>query len=164
MNHVHTRATAATAVALATVIAAIAPATAARSEAPFESIAGRWHGQGRIKLEHSTESMSCLAYYNAKDGGTMLGMSIQCASTSYKIELRSNLQSRGGRVSGTWEERNFNAGGDVSGSVAESGMNLRISGTVAGSMSVSFGPHHQTVNISTEGAGFSGVTISLARN
>lgn len=143
---------------------ALAPDVAVARGTPFSSIAGNWSGTGRLQLDGGrSETMSCRAYYNPRDNGAGLGMAIRCASASYKIELRSTLRYDGGRVSGTWEERNFNAGGNVSGRATDGSMNLSISGSVAGSMSVNFGATRQTVSINTQGVGFSGVSMTLAR-
>jgi hypothetical protein len=155
---------AATASAAAFAALPAAPATAARGETPFASISGAWSGTGQVRLDGGrSERMTCRAYYNSRDGGNLLGMAIRCASTSFKIELRSNLHYNGGRVSGTWEERNFNASGQVAGRASDGSMNLAISGAVDGSMSVNFGASHQTVSINTSGTGFSGVSMSLSR-
>ena len=56
------------------------------------------------------------AFYTTKDDGAGLGLAIRCASTSNKIELRATLIYSGGKISGKWEERQFNAGGSVTGS------------------------------------------------
>ena len=50
--------------------------------------------------------------------------------TGNKIELRARIKDTNGRLSGTWEERTFNATGQVSGSVSPSVVNLRINGAV----------------------------------
>ena len=63
----------------------------------------------------NAEALKCRAYYTPKDAGASVGLAIRCASPSNKIELRATLTSAGGRVSGNWEERTFNAMGDVSG-------------------------------------------------
>jgi len=47
-------------------------------------------------------------------------LSLRCASPSNRIELRASLVSRGDRLTGTWEERSYNASGNVSGVAAGS--------------------------------------------
>ena len=139
-------------------------ATAA-AETPFSSLDGTWSGSGQIRLEGGkTESIRCRAYYIAKSGGSELSLAIRCASASNKIEMRAALEYSGGNISGTWEERTFNAAGNVTGRASSSRFSLNINGGgFNGSMSVSLGGTRQQVSISTEGVAFKGVSISLAR-
>src|SRR5690606_14710355 len=99
------------------------------------------------------------------DGDSDLGLSIRCANASAKIELRASLENSGGKISGTWEERNYNATGNVTGRASDGRIHLQIGGGLTGSMSVSVGGRNHSVNIATEGASvFKGVKISFARS
>ncbi len=146
-------------------IAAI-PGATANADGPFSPFSGTWSGSGRIQLDSgATERIKCNAYYTPKDGGVGLGMAIRCASASYRIELRSQLQSNGGDVSGSWEERTFNATGQVTGRVSASNINLSvIGGGLTASMSVATRGSSQSVGISTQGSGLKRVDIDLARS
>lgn len=136
----------------------------AAAENEFSGLAGSWSGGGQISLaDGRSERLSCRANYLPKDGGSSLGLSIRCASQSYKIELRSSLKVAGSRVSGSWEERSFNAGGSVTGSSTSGSLRLAFSGTMDGSMSVSYGGSSQQVSIRTTGGELSGVSLSLRR-
>jgi hypothetical protein len=136
-----------------------------QADGPFTTLAGTWFGGGQISLSGgNTERLRCRAYYNLKEGGASLGLAILCASTSYKIELRSQLRSDSGRISGTWEERSFNAAGTVTGRATGGSINLSITGGVSATMSVAYGAQQQKVSITTEGAGFDSVMISLSRS
>ena len=92
-----------------------------------------------------------------------MGLAIRCASASAKIDLRSLLAYEGGRVSGNWEERTFNASGEVTGRASSGSMTLNIGGGISGSMSVSLSGSSQSVSIRTSGSGLKGVSISLRR-
>ncbi len=138
-----------------------APATA---QSDLSVLAGSWSGGGQIRLaDGRSERLSCRASYNQRDGGSGLGLSIRCASQSYKIELRSSLKLAGGRVNGSWEERSFNAGGSVTGSSASGLLRLAFSGTMDGSLSVSYGGSSQQVSIKTSGGELSAISLSLKR-
>ena len=110
-----------------------------------------------------TERLTCRANYSPRDGGAGLGMSIRCASPSYKIELRSSMKVDGSRVSGSWEERSFNAGGSLSGRSAAGHLSVSFSGSMNGSLSVSYGGSSQRVSIKSSGAGFTQVALNLSR-
>jgi hypothetical protein len=130
---------------------------------PFDTLLGSWGGSGEIRLDKGRrERIKCNAYYTG--GGSELGMAIRCASDSYKIEIRSKLSYSGGRLSGSWEERTFNAQGSAAGTASNDTIKLSISGGVSGTMLVSYTKSRQTVSISTTGVTLQGVSISLGRS
>lgn len=152
-------------VMLVAVAGLLAAAVPARADAPFSTLVGSWTGSGQVRLENGkSEGIKCKAYYTSKDGGQGLSLAFRCASASNKIDMRATLASSGSAVSGSWEERTFNAAGNVTGKVDGSNINLSIiGGGLTGSMSVSFGGNNQSVLISTEGSAFKGLRISLQR-
>ena len=154
------------AAAIALVALASSAPSSAQSASPFPKLAGYWSGSGTARLDGGqTEKLTCRGSYTLKDGGAGLGLALRCASTAASFDLRSQLTYRAGRVSGTWEERSFNASGGVSGQASGSSMNMVIDGGgLAGSMSVSFGEAAQSVSINATGAGFQGVYIKLKRS
>jgi hypothetical protein len=140
------------------------PIGASRADSsPFDSLLGSWGGTGEIKLDKGRrERIKCNAYYTG--GGSQLGLAIRCNSDSYKIEVRSKLSYSGGRLSGNWEERTFNASGSASGTATSSRITLSIRGGVSGTMVVSYTKSRQTVSISTQGIALQGVSITLGRS
>ena len=115
----------------------------------FDTLLGSWRGSGQILLSDGRrERLTCNAYYTG--GGSQLGMAIRCQSES--------------RISGTWEERTFNAAGTASGSASGDRISLSIAGGVSGSMQVSFSGSRQSVSISTQNIALKSVTISLSRS
>jgi hypothetical protein len=139
--------------------------SSARADGPFAGLTGTWRGAAQIKLQGgSSETLKCNAYYTPKDTGTELGLAIRCASASNKIELRAQLMSTAGQVSGRWEERTYNAAGDVSGQAQQGRLTLTIEGgAFKGSMAVRTTGSNQTVLIKTEGISLQGVNINLSR-
>lgn len=153
------------ALAVSAIAVTLLAASPAAAEPPFSTLLGSWNGTGQVRLEGGkSETIKCKAYYTSKDGGQGLSLAFRCASASNKIEMRATLASSGSSVSGNWEERTFNAAGNVSGKVDPGKMSLAINGGgLSGSMSVSFGGNTQSVLISTEGSAFKGLRISLLR-
>ena len=130
---------------------------------PFDTLLGSWGGTGEIRLDKGRqERIKCNAYYTG--GGAELGLAIRCQSENYKIEIRSKLSYSGGRLSGNWEERTFNASGSAAGTATPNKISLSIHGGVTGTMLVSFTKSTQSVNISTQGIALQGVRISLGRS
>ena len=154
---------------MATIIAASASAVLligvpAVAGSPFTALVGTWSGSGTAKLEGGkSERLSCKGYYSGS-GGTELRLNIICANPSTKVELRSVLKYAGGKVTGTWEERNYNQQGTITGSATESKLRLVIGGGgLTGSLSVSIGGSSQSVSLSTQGSVLKGVNITFAR-
>ena len=130
---------------------------------PFDTLLGSWGGSGQIWLDQGrTERIKCNAYYTG--GGAELGLAIRCQSDNYKIEIRSKLSYSGGRLSGNWEERTFNAPGNATGTATPSKISLSISGGVSGTMVVSYSKSRQSVSISTQGVALKSVQIALGRS
>ncbi len=133
-------------------------------EGTFSALDGAWSGSGSVRLENGkSERLRCKGYYNAKSG-TSLGMAINCGNASFKINMRAALKSAGGTITGTWEEREFNQSGNVSGKQTANGFSLKFSGAISGSMNVSMTGARQTVSISTGGPGFTGVNLQFAKS
>ena len=110
------------------------PHTLAAAGNPFDILLGSWRGSGQIVLsDGKAERLKCNAYYTG--GGSQLGMAIRCQSESSNVEIRSKLSQSGGRITGTWEERTFNATGIASGQASGDKISLQISGGVTGTMS-----------------------------
>jgi hypothetical protein len=141
-------------------------ANAASAPPPFEIVKGSWSGGGNITLDKGkSEKLSCKGYYTSSGGGQKLGVALRCAGETNKFELRSHLNYDEGKVSGTWEERTFNASGNTSGHLKPGHMNLDFRGGVAGRMSVDFSESSQSIaiTINTDGVAVVGAKISLRR-
>jgi hypothetical protein len=152
-----------TSIAIA-VLAVLVPAGHSHADpSPFDTLLGSWGGSGEIRLDQGRmERIKCNAYYTG--GGAELGLAIRCASESYKIEIRSKLSYSGGRLSGNWEERTFNAQGNATGTATPNKITLSISGGVSGTMVVSYSKSRQNVSISTQGVALKSVSIALGRS
>lgn len=151
--------------AVAAVLSLLIGVRPVEAAGPFSQFFGTWRGTAEVRLASGqTERLRCNAYYTAKDGGAGLGLAIRCASPSNKIELRAQLANEGGAVSGHWEERTYNAAGNVTGQVAGGRLRLSIiGGGFRGSMAVSIAGGNQSVSIRTEGISLRSVSINLSR-
>ena len=149
--------------ALVLTVALVSSWSSWAAASPFDTLLGSWRGSGQILLSDGrTERLKCNAYYTG--GGSRLGMAIRCQSESSNVEIRSKLSQTGGRISGTWEERTFNAEGTASGKATGNKISLQITGGVTGTMEVSFSRSRQSVAISTQGIALKRVTINLTRS
>ena len=137
----------------------------ARGGGPFGQLDGTWSGSGRINLDDGkSEGLKCRAFYTPKANGAEMGLALRCASASSKVELRANLVSAGSRVSGSWEERSFNASGTVTGQASPSQIKLVINGGgFSGSMAVMTTGASQAISVSTQGVALKGVSVNLQK-
>lgn len=143
-------------------LAAVGLATPGAANPSFEPLLGSWGGSGTYRLQDGTsERLKCDAYYTGS--GSQLGIAVRCSGTNNKIEMRSKLSSSGGALSGSWEERTYNASGAVTGKLTAQQLSLAISGGVAGSMKITYDRTKQSVAIATEGIPLKSVTVSLSR-
>lgn len=148
----------------AAALAVCAVVTPAMADGAFAGLNGSWRGAGNVTLSGGQkEKLTCKAYYNPKNAGAELSIALTCSSQANKIELRANLNSSGNGISGSWEERAFNSSGSITGKSSGSKLQLSISGTLKGTMSISTGGSSQSVNIVTDGTGFKAVNLTLSK-
>jgi hypothetical protein len=78
-------------------------------------MAGRWSGGGTVTLDDgSTERIRCRATYAV--AGREMGLTLICASDSYKFDLQGRvLAEPGGVITGTWSEASRNVAGKLHG-------------------------------------------------
>jgi hypothetical protein len=149
--------------ALAAAALVLVPVATADAGTPFDTLIGSWRGSGQIELDQGRkERLKCNAYYTG--GGSQLRMAILCQSESSNVQIRSALSESGGRITGTWEERTFNAEGNASGQVSGGKISLAIAGGVTGTMIVTYTSSRQSVAISTQGVALKSVNIDLTRS
>ena len=136
----------------------------AQASATFAQLNGVWRGRGNVAFRNGNKQrISCRGYYTLKSGGSSLGLAIRCAARDNKIELRANVSDARGRLSGTWEERTYNATGNISGSAKPGLIQMSISGSISGSMRISFSGRRQRVAISTATTELKSIAITMSR-
>lgn len=139
-------------------------ASMAAAETSLDVLAGTWRGNGTMLFEDGkSENFSCKAYYRA---GPNMSVVFRCKGSTTNFELRSKLlKAEGEKVSGVWEERTYNVTGEASGTASAGKLNVRFSGSLAGSLNVSFTSSSQSVSVSidTKGTGIKGARISFSR-
>lgn len=128
----------------------------------LDPLLGSWGGMGNYTLQDGmSEKIKCDAYYSGGKG--QLSMVVRCLGANNKIEMRSVLSSNGKSLTGSWEERTYNAEGNVTGEATADKLSLAISGGITGSMVVSYRPSSQNISILTEGSALKAVNINLSR-
>jgi hypothetical protein len=137
---------------------------ASRAATLLDNLLGSWSGSGQIRYDDGgSEGIRCNAYYTGS--AERLRLAIRCKSDSTEVEIRGLLTRQGDSLSGTWEERTFNASGEAKGRIAGDKLSLSISGGgFSGSMSVGYAGSKQTVTISTQGIKMRSVNVTLSKS
>lgn len=132
--------------------------------APFAGMAGVWSGAGTISLDNgSSERIRCRATYAVSHDGKGLNQSLVCASDSYKFELKSNVISKNGVLSGNWNETSRNVGGTLEGRARAGEFNVTVSApSFNARLTLTTHGNRQSVVISSDGQ-LKGAKISLSR-
>jgi hypothetical protein len=131
---------------------------------PFSGMAGNWSGGGTVTLDDgSTERIRCRASYAVGAGGTGLNLSLVCASDSYKFDLKGNVISDRGALSGTWGETSRGISGTLEGRGTNG--NFQVVASAAGftaNLTLTTRGNRQSIGIRAE-SGFRGTSITLSR-
>jgi hypothetical protein len=76
-------------------------AAAAAPVSPFVALAGTWSGGGVLSTsDGQQEQLRCRASYDVDGAGDQLRLNLTCASASYKFDLASEVEYRGGAIRG----------------------------------------------------------------
>jgi hypothetical protein len=139
---------------------------AAQAEnSPFTAMAGTWSGGGVLKTsDGSQERLRCRASYDVGSSGAALHLTLRCASASYNFDLASNVQYRGGEISGDWTEATRNASGTLSGHATGGHIDAAAtSPNFSAGLSLTTRGTKQSVSIRPQGSDITGVTLALNR-
>jgi hypothetical protein len=142
---------------------ALLVSAATSAPGPFSPFIGSWNGDGQVRLQDGRgEQIKCKAYFTDRAPG--MGLALRCASSGSKIDLRAQLVSDGQRVSGAWEERQFNAAGSISGTQSGGKLSLTLDGGgMKATVLVTAAGAAQSVVISTDAGTVRGAQISLVK-
>ncbi|MEM1371888.1 MAG: hypothetical protein AAGG72_06635 [Pseudomonadota bacterium] len=138
------------------------PASAA---SVVDQLAGRWSGWGSVKMTNgTTEQVKCVATFFVKNASSDVRQNLRCASASYKIDVRSDLNVKGRRISGRWEERNHSNSGNVSGSINGSTFKMAITGPVLNAdMTLATSPCKMNISIRPRDYNVGDISIGLRK-
>ncbi len=130
---------------------------------PFAPLAGRWAGSGVVTLDDgSTERIRCRATYAV--GGPRMGLTLTCASDSYKFDLHGDVVAEpGGVITGTWSETSRNITGNLQGRGRAGSFQVLASGP-GFNANISLVTRGKRQSITMRAASqFRGASISLSR-
>ena len=151
------------ALAFAAGVLALATQTSTAADGPLASFAGNWSGSGKITVQNgSSERIRCRSSNTAS--GNALGLTLRCASDSYKFELASDITSDGGNLSGSWNETTRGVVGSLTGRI--SGNSITATANAVGfnaALSIRASGNSLNVSIRSPGSEISEVAIAMAK-
>jgi hypothetical protein len=132
---------------------------------PFIAMAGTWSGGGLLSTsDGQQEQLRCRASYDVAGSGEQLRLNLTCASASYKFDLASEVEYRGGAIRGSWTEASRNASGTLSGRAAGDHVEAAARGdSFSASLSLTTRGGRQTVTIQPQGTNITSVSLALNR-
>jgi hypothetical protein len=138
----------------------------AQEAGAFSHFAGDWSGVGTVKTSAGNERIRCKAHYNVAPGGASLEQILNCASDSYKLEVRSKVVANGNTFTGKWNEITRDTIGNLSGTIAGGAIRGKIDGIgFTASLFIATQANRQSVTIDPTGAtDISHVTITLTKS
>jgi hypothetical protein len=151
---------------LALVLAGQNPVRAAAEDAsPFDKLAGRWVGEGRLGVKDApSELVKCRVTYFVQEGGAQLKQSIRCATQSGSIEVASTVTHVGDTLSGTWKELTRDWSGDLTGTVNPNGFKVAVRGeTLSANMDIIVKGGRQIIEIQFMESSLIGLTLILTK-
>jgi hypothetical protein len=151
---------------LALLLASQNPALAAAEDAsPFDKLAGRWVGEGRLGIKDAaTEAVKCRVTYFVQEGGNQLRQSIRCASQSGSIEIASTVTHAGGSLTGSWKELTREWSGDLTGTVNPNGFKVAVRGeNLSANMDIIVKGARQIIEIQFMNSSLIGLTLVLTK-
>jgi hypothetical protein len=132
---------------------------------PFAGMAGNWSGGGTVTLDDgSSERLRCRSSYAVGAGGNGLNLSLLCASDSYRFDLRSDVISDRGALSGSWSESSRGINGNLEGRGANG--NFQVTASAPGftaNIALATRGARQSISITSQGA-FRSASIALSRH
>jgi hypothetical protein len=140
-------------------------AVIAATSSPFAAMAGSWSGGGVLSTTDGTqERLRCRASYDVAGSGAALRLNLKCASQSYNFDLASDVQYRGGAISGSWSEASQNASGSISGRAVGDRIEAAARGqTLSVNLSMTTRGGRQSVSIRPQGTNVTAVSLELDR-
>jgi hypothetical protein len=132
---------------------------------PFRAMAGSWTGGGTLSMASGErEPLRCRAAYDPAGGGEAMRLNIRCASPSYNFNLASDVEDRGGAISGSWSETSRNASGSIEGRAVGNHIEATAAGqNFAANISLTTRGNRQSVIINPAGTDVRSVSLALER-
>ncbi|MBO0733151.1 MAG: hypothetical protein J2P49_02295 [Methylocapsa sp.] len=119
------------------------------SGGPFAGLSGHWLGTGTVTMmDGSKKRLLCNSANAVNSNGRSITQNLRCTSGVLKLDIRSNVFSEGGLISGSWTEATHRVWGSVYGHANRSAIVADVGGTgFAAHMNVRMKGNKQSVTM-----------------
>jgi hypothetical protein len=150
--------------ALGFALLSASPGHAQGEGGPFAALPGSWSGSGTITMSNGNrERIRCDGQYRLASL-TNVQIQLNCASDSYRFQLRGDAVANDRSLSGTWSEASRGVAGKIYGRINGGRMDIRAEGqTFSALLNMNTRGSRQTISIRSPGSEMSDVSISLSR-
>lgn len=112
----------------------------------------------------ANERIRCRVRYAVEGDGNSIRQDLRCASDSYRFDLMSQVQHRGGSITGTWSETTRGVGGQLSGRANSSMIQALAESTAfSANLTVTTRGNTQSVTIRSPGSDVREVSMTLRK-
>ena len=134
------------------------------ADSPIAALEGPWSGNGTITMANGTrERIRCDGQYRLASR-TNVQIQLNCASDSYRFQLRGDAVANDRSLAGTWSEASRGVAGKIYGRINGNRLEIRADGqTFSALLSMTTRGSRQTISIRSPGSEMSDVSISLSR-
>jgi hypothetical protein len=136
-----------------------------RASGALSQFAGDWSGVGTVKTTAGPERIRCKVHYDVASDGMSLDQTMNCASDSYKLEVKCKVLAKGTQLTGKWNEITRDTIGNISGTISNTEIRASIEGIgFTADLAISMQANSQSITIKPTGAtDISEVAITLKR-
>lgn len=137
----------------------------AAQDGPFAPLIGWWIGDGRLGFKDGKfETVKCRVTYVAGESADDLAQNIRCASPSGKVEIKSAVTHKDGKVAGSWTELVYNLSGQLSGEITNRGYRVQVAGdNLNATMDIIVKDTRQIIEIHFNSETLFGMTLVLTK-
>jgi hypothetical protein len=141
------------------------PPASAQDASPFEKLAGRWVGEGRLGIrDGKSEAVKCRVTYILADEARQVRQTIRCATESGTVEVQSTVTHASGALTGTWKELSRNWSGELAGSITANGFKVAVKGSeLNANMDIVVKDVRQIIEIQFIDSSLIGLTLVLTK-
>ncbi len=150
--------------ALSGVVAQVIPKPVLVTPLKLKDLPGRWVGIGNMAFRDGTsEKLNCRITYRIRRHKNLV-QNIWCKNTSMRLEIKTKIVDRGGKISGFWNDRIYSMSGTLEGrrhgnqikaALTSTFFNARLNIMIIGT--------RQTIQVTPHDGRLQSMRISLAR-
>lgn len=134
------------------------------SRLKLSDLPGRWIGVGRIEFRNGrVDRMRCWITYRRRNKAQLM-QQIRCKSPERRIEVKTQMYHRNGKISGAWKDHVYEVSGNIKGRLHGNQLKAYLSGMFFNAaLNIMIIGKEQTIEVRPRNSRLRSMRISLAR-